>query len=159
MRVQRLICFTLVVLAAGCARQEPPAEPVAAPALYQLATDIPHFMELVLDPAADKIWDSAGTIITAEGERELAPTTDEGWRQVMHAAAVLAEGGNLLMLPGRAAGDDWLEYSRGLTAAGSLALKAAEARDSDALFDAGGRLYQVCKACHTQYWVEEETAD
>mgnify|MGYP000014678877 CR=1 FL=1 len=24
----------------------------------------------------------------------------------------------------------------------------------EALFDAGGRIFQVCKACHTQYWVE-----
>jgi hypothetical protein len=105
-------------------------------------------------PAADVIWDSAGTVITAQGSEELAPTTDEGWAAVVRAAGTLAESGNLLMIPGRAAGDDWLEYSRQLVDTGKLALQAAEAQDSDALFDAGGRIYQVCKSCHEQYWVE-----
>ena len=115
-------------------------------------------MEWILDPAADLIWDSAGFIITAEGEQDLQPTTEEGWQEVVRNAAVLAEAGNLLMLPGRNAGDDWLEYSRGLTDAAILALRAAEAKDSDALFDAGGRIYQVCLACHGQYLIGENDA-
>lgn len=116
-------------------------------------------MTWILDPAADVIWDSAGTIITAEGSEELAPTTDEGWEAVLHAAGVVTEGGNLLMMPGRSAGDDWLEYSAGLVAAGRLAIDAAEARDPDALFEAGGRIYQVCRACHNQYWVVDEAPE
>jgi hypothetical protein len=27
------------------------------------------------------------------------------------------------------------------------------------LFEAGGRLYQVCRACHDQYWIEDEGGD
>ena len=45
----------------------------------------------ILDPAADVIWDSAGAIITAEGETDLSPTTDEGWEHVRNSAAVLTE--------------------------------------------------------------------
>jgi hypothetical protein len=116
-------------------------------------------MVLILDPATDVIWDSAGTIITAEGEQELAPTTDEGWLEVEKAAAVVAEAGNLLMMPGRAAGDDWVKYSADLVEAGKLALQAARDQDSDALFDAGGRMYQVCLACHNRYWVEVDSSD
>ena len=61
------------------------------------------------------------------------------------------------MLPGRALGDDWVEYSRGLIDAGELALLAAQQQDKKALFDAGGQIYQVCLACHNQYWTDEGT--
>jgi hypothetical protein len=116
-------------------------------------------MAWILDPAADLIWDSAGTIITAEGEQDLSPTTDEGWNKVLHAAATLTEAGNLLMMPGRSAGDDWVEYSKGLTRAGMEAMAAAQAQDADALFHAGGNIYQVCKACHNQYWVKGKSEE
>jgi hypothetical protein len=107
-------------------------------------------------PAAEVIWDSAGTIITAEGQTELAPTTPEGWDNVRNHAAIVAETGNLLMMPGRAAGADWNAYARGLHASGRQALAAAEARDADALFEAGGQLYQACVACHARYWLPAE---
>jgi len=145
----------LLMLLAACARQEP-----VAITPYKPVTDVHQTMVLILDPAADLLWDSAGTIISAEGRQELAPTTDEGWYRVEQAAAVLAETGNLLMMPGRAAGDDWVEYSSGLIEAGTLAMEAARAQDSDALFDAGGRIYQVCLACHNQYLIEvDDTAE
>ena len=63
------------------------------------------------------------------------------------------------MMPSRAVGADWVEYSAGLTAAATMAITAAQNQDSDALFDAGGRIYQVCKACHSQYLVESERSD
>jgi hypothetical protein len=121
---------------------------------YHAATDNHQVMMWIVDPAADVIWDSAGTIITADGSTELAPTTDKGWAKVQRAAAILTESGNLLMMPGRAAGEDWIDWSRQLVDTGKVAMQAAEARDADALFDAGGRIYQVCRGCHNQYWVE-----
>ena len=154
MRMKASLIITTLLLVTACNQQPPPAQTP-----FQAVTDIHHTMELILDPAADLIWASAGTIITAEGEQELAPTTDEGWHKVEQAAAVLAETGNLLMMPGRAVGDDWVEYSIGLIEAGKLALQAARDQDSDALFDAGGRIYQVCLACHNQYWVEVDDTD
>lgn len=132
------------------AASAPPFEPVA---------NIHDLMEHVLDPAVDVIWDSAGYIITIEGEQDLSPTTDELWHEVINASMVVTESGNLLMLPGRSAGADWDTYATGLIAAGKLAIDAAEEQDADALFDAGGRIYQVCKACHNQYWVEVDDSD
>ncbi|MBV1932153.1 MAG: hypothetical protein KUG71_10615 [Porticoccaceae bacterium] len=124
------------------------------------AGDVKYTMQWVLDPAADHIWDSAGTIITAAGSRELAPTTDEGWLAVQHSAAVVAETGNLLMMPGRARDDgDWRDISLGLVAAGLSAQAAAEAHDSDALFDAGGQIYRVCTSCHSAYIHDVESAE
>ena len=58
------------------------------------------------------------------------------------------------MMPGRSAGLDWNEHSRDLIGAGKLAMTAAEQQDADALFSAGGQIYQACLACHEQYWQE-----
>ena len=109
-------------------------------------------MTLVIDPAADIIWSSAGAIITAEGEQDLAPTTQEGWDAVSAGAATLMESANLLLLPGRAQPEpDWTEYAQGMVTMGQKALSASRARDADALFAAGADLYQVCVACHQRY--------
>lgn len=141
-----------LLLLAGCGQEAADAPAPQAP--YEIVTNLSETMEWILEPAADVIWDSAGFIITAAGEEDLSPTTQEGWAQVVHAAAMIAEAGNLMMLPGRSAGADWNEYAAGMTAAGKEAMAAAQAHDADALFDAGGRIYQVCRACHNQYWAD-----
>ena len=62
------------------------------------------------------------------------------------------------MLPGRTSGPAWNAYAQALIAAGRLAMAAAEARDADALFDAGGQLYVVCRGCHAQFLISAEEA-
>lgn len=119
---------------------------------YQLELNMQELMAHVLDPAADIIWASAGSIVTAEGETDLAPTDDEGWLHVENGAAAVIESANLLLLPGRAEDDaDWREFALGMASMGRKAMAAAEAKDADALFAAGADLYQVCLACHQQY--------
>ena len=155
-----LVAALALVLASGCdpaGDSTPLREPQVASA-YRPVTDLRQTMEWILDPAADVIWDSAGFIITAEGETDLAPTTDEGWEHVRNSAAVVAETGNLLLMPGRSAGPDWVAYAQELTGAGEVAMAAAEAQDAEALFDAGGQVYQACRACHEQYLVPLEEA-
>ena len=122
---------------------------------YRPVASVKQLMESVLDPAADVVWDSAGFVITAEGETDLQPTTPEGWLRVQNSAVVLAESGNLLMLPGRSAGPDWISHATALAEAGRAAVSAAEARDAEALFDAGGVVYQACRACHVQFMVSQ----
>lgn len=136
----------LPVLLSGCG--EPPTAPQAQ---YRPVLDIQQLMNWILDPAADVIWGSAGSIITMEGEQDLAPVDDEGWAAVRNAAAVVVESGNLLMMPGRSRGDDWEEYARGMMTMGERAMAAAEERNPDAMFDVGGQLYNVCVACHQHY--------
>ncbi len=159
--VLRILSATLaIVLLSGCDRDrsiEPAAKPESASA-YRAITDVKQTMERILDPAADVIWDSAGFVITAAGESDLAPTTDEGWEHVRDSAALVAESGNLLLMPGRVGGADWVVYAQELRTAGEVAMAAAEARDADALFDAGGRLYLACRTCHEQYMVPLEQA-
>jgi len=141
-------------LLAGCAEPGESDDAVNNATPYKLAVNTNETMEWVLEPLADVIWDSAGFIIDAEGETDLSPTTEDAWNNVVYAAATLSEAGNLLMLPGRSMGADWNEYSAGLVTASKGALDAALKRDADALFDAGGNIYQVCRACHNQYWPE-----
>jgi hypothetical protein len=152
----------LLFALAGCGPAEQTSEPTeqvdSSP--YKLSGDVKHIMQWVLDPAVDGVWDSAGSIITAAGTRELAPTTDEGWLAVEHSAAVVAASGNLLLMPGRAVDDEgWRNISQGLVEAGLLAQAAAKNQDSDALFDAGGQIYRVCKACHSVYVQGDEASD
>jgi hypothetical protein len=138
------LCFLLV---AGCNQPEQ-----ARPLVFESTGDVKHIMKWVLDPAADHLWDSAGTIITEAGEEELAPTTNEGWLAVQHSAVVVAESANLLLMPDRTRDDDaWREISLGLVSAGMRAKAAAEAKNPDELFEAGAQLYRVCKSCHAIY--------
>ena len=148
MRDVALVLGFLVGLCGCSGGSEQPLKTQPSGSVYQMMT---HYLE----PAADKIWDSAGFVITVDGEVDLQPTTAEGWFAVEHAATVVAEGGNLLMLEGYAAdGADWVEYSQGLSRAALKARAAAEQQDADALFAAGGEIYSVCKACHNRYMNE-----
>jgi len=109
-------------------------------------------MEHLIDPAADVFWLSSGTIITAQGETNRAPTTDAGWAAAVSAAATLVESGTLLTLPGRARDQkEWTLYAQELAAAAAAGMKAAQAKDARAVFDTGGRIYLACRSCHMKY--------
>jgi hypothetical protein len=147
-----LLCLlTLVSVAAGCGQVEE-----TAPLAFTPTGSVLEFMNWHLEPAADVLWDSAGFILTEEGEQDLQPTTSEGWDHVRNAATVVAESGNLLMMPGYAVDSDWMEYAQGLVAAGINARQAAQDKDADALFEAGARLYNVCLACHNRYIIQTQ---
>jgi hypothetical protein len=150
MKLGSVLAVLTVLALASCAQ---PEEQAVVP--FHATGTVDNLMVWGIEPSADLLWDSAGYIVTEDGEEDLQPTTDEGWDQVRNAATVVAEAGNLLMMPGYAADDgDWLEYAAGLTTAGMSARKAAQAHDADALFEAGGALYNVCKACHNRYIIQ-----
>ncbi|MEM1404892.1 MAG: hypothetical protein AAGG55_16260 [Pseudomonadota bacterium] len=149
-RSTRCGLFLAVFAVSGVAQDSPTAD-VAS---FEAVTDLRQNMEWILEPAAEVIWDSAGAVITEAGERDLSPTSEEGWADVVNASALLAEAGNLMMIPGRSAGLDWNRHAMRMSAAGKQALDAAVAKDATALFDAGGEIYQACLACHMQYWAD-----
>jgi len=134
----------------GCGAPPPPPAPAAPP--FSTVLNLKQLMEWVIDPAADAVWDSVKTIITNKGTQEIAPKTDEQWAAVRTGAATLIESGNLLMMEGRARDNkEWIAAARRLSANAEKALKAAEAKNAEALFDAGGDIYNACKACHDRY--------
>lgn len=147
-----IVALLALLLSFACASDQTPPAAAAPPAPgFRPTTSVPQLMEWILEPATEGIWGAAGTIITAEGRRELAPTTDVGWEQVRNSAALVSEIGNLLMLPGRSVGPTWDAYAIALIDAGRESMAAADAHDADRLFDAGGQLYQACLACHRAY--------
>ena len=149
MRIKLRWLSLLILPVFGCSSLPPPAAP-APP--FTRVVELKQLMECVIDPATDVIWDSTKTIMNAEGTREIAPRTAEEWDAVRNAAATVAEAGNLLMIGGRARdGKQWMNAARGLTVAATRALKAAEAKNATALFDAGGDIYNACSACHARY--------
>ncbi len=139
------LVVSVVALATGCERgPAPPAfEPIA---------DVQTLMQAVVEPAAEVYWDAVGTIDDSTGTTYLAPRTDSAWAAVRHAAVVVGESGNLLLIPPRAVDEaEWRSLARGMTAAAREALAAATARDTARVFDAGATLYESCTACHARY--------
>jgi hypothetical protein len=145
--MSKLLKVLAIVLSAtlflGCSPK--PAQPNTTLTMKQV-------MEWVIDPNADVVWDSVKSISNAKGTTEIYPRTDAQWEAVRNSAATLVEAGNLLMLAGRAKDDkQWMTYSQRLSRTAEIALKAAQDKNKDALFDAGGNIYNACKACHDKY--------
>ena len=114
------------------------------------------FMNDVMQTRAELIWNSAGYIIDANGERDLSPTTDEGWEEVRLGALAVMEAGETLKTADFARDQEsWVAFSQGIVDAGGLAVAAAEAQDPDQVFEVGAQLYRVCVACHQFYRVGE----
>ena len=133
--------------------------PSTAPPPFVPVGDVQQLMEMVIDPAADIVWESVGTIVTLDGTEEIFPRSDEEWSTVRNSAMVLAESGNLLMVGDRAKGEGpWMIMSQALVEAGMVALEAAEAKDPEAVFAVGEQIYNACETCHVLYWYTEEDA-
>lgn len=119
---------------------------------FDTTVSVKDLMANVIDPTADGVWESVGTIYTKEGTFEKVPQTDEEWAEVKAKAITLVEIGNLLMLPARTGGNaDWLKHAQDLIAESKLAIKAAEGHDKEALFNAGADIYEACVNCHKQF--------
>jgi hypothetical protein len=147
MKSKLLFVCSLSVMAA-CA----PKPAIEAPPSYNIAFPVSEVMGDIIDPAAQVLWHSAGTIYTKEGEQSLTPTTEEGWLAADNAMTTVAEAGNLLMLPGRARDNgDWMKFAKELTDAALAAKVTVLAKDEKGMFDTGGKLYEVCTACHEKY--------
>jgi hypothetical protein len=133
-------------------------------------------MDAVVDPAADGLWESVATIATAAGIEERQPRTDEEWAAVRRHGIALMEATNLLLMNRRVARDGgafeagvelppaeieeriradrdaWVSMVHGLYDAVQPSLRAIEARDPQALLNAGGGLDEACENCHRKYW-------
>ncbi len=125
------------------------------PVPYNPVADVKQLMQAITDPAADVVWGAVGTIEDEKGTVEIAPKNDLEWAAVRNAAYVLTESGNLLMMGSRPKDSgEWMRHCLELVEAGTRAIKAAEAKDKDKLFEVGGDLYMICSNCHEKYQVK-----
>lgn len=146
------VFLIMLTLAACSSETTESSDDLATENIYDTSLNMQDLMNLVLEPAADTLWDSGGWVLDAAGYEELYPTTDDGWAYVRAQAAIIVETGNSLALPGRREDNDaWLIYSQGLSEAGQRAMAAAQAQDEEEFFQAGAQLYSVCTACHQAY--------
>jgi cytochrome c556 len=137
----------------------------------------------MLDPIASNaefLWNAVGSVSTATGTKDLAPSTDAEWAAVRQKAEGLMEAADLLTTDGRVVahpdqklkdppgpGDltpaqvqAAIEKDRAVFAGFAATLKAAagamaaaiDKRDVEAYSTAGGALDEACEACHTRYW-------
>jgi dipeptidyl aminopeptidase/acylaminoacyl peptidase/cytochrome c556 len=149
---------------------------LAATPAFDMPATIRELMEGEVDPAADALWDSVAYIASTSGVEDRRPRTDEEWQAVRAQALTLIEAANLLAMPGRRAAPAdtpvgpgelapaqiqrlidtqharFTEFARVLQAAGRGALEAIDARDADALMNAGTVIDAACEACHVVYW-------
>lgn len=149
----------LAVLLTAC--NQKPAAPVAGAAKYNVDMPVKEVMGDIIDPASFVYWHGSGEEITEAGVKDLSPTTEDGWIALENAAGVLMEAGNLLQLPGRARAPeaDWNKYAQQLTERALAAREAALKKDKKGVFDEGGRVYEVCVACHKQYVIDPMLAE
>jgi hypothetical protein len=143
MRAALVVVLSTVAYSACTSAPPPPYRPVA---------DVKTLMATVMEPSAEVYWDAVGVIVDEYGEHQIEPITAEDWDAVRNAAYVIAESGNLLMMPTRAQDNgEWMAASQLMIESAQKAIRAAEARDKDAVFDVGAEMYDACTNCHAKY--------
>jgi hypothetical protein len=84
--------------------------------------------------------------------RRSVPQSEQEWIAYEARMLMLAESGNLLMMPGRARDQDrWMRDARLLVDAGTAAYKAAQVRDVAAIEQLNDQMYNACVVCHQDY--------
>lgn len=152
-----------VFVAAGCNRAEEPAAPAAPAAVAH--GNLAQVMQAIPFPASNIIFDTQTTdpgkpVVPGDaGGNATAQFSGVygGWLAVENAAIALQETANLILIPGRLCGngqpvptenEDFRKWAQGLADAGAAALKAAQAKDLDAMIEVSGTVSDACAACH-----------
>jgi cytochrome c556 len=80
------------------------------------------------------------------------PKTDAEWTALEGQALILAETANLLMMPGRARDQkQWMADAKLMLDAGAAAVKAAKAKNVEAISALSDQLLESCTSCHKHY--------
>jgi len=99
-------------------------------------------MNAIVKPASDAVFAAGGD----------PPKDAKAWTRIENQAVALAESGNLLMIGDRVTDQgDWMKFARALVDASADAVKAAEARNADAMSTASDAVYETCENCHMKY--------
>jgi hypothetical protein len=172
------LCLLGALILPSCSSKAAPASADAS--ALSPAVSIKELMENVIDPIADNVFDAVGADVTAQGIVETRPETDADWARVRQGAVTLAEGSNLLKIPRRVAppGDRnnstgphapelspeqiqakidqdralWNTHANELRDKAIKVLEIVNARDANALFQAGSDIDRACENCHLEYW-------
>jgi hypothetical protein len=183
----RCVAAAVVVVAAsvlaGCTGPAPEQPPAADPP-YRPVASIREVMNSVIDPSIDVVWNSVATIIDDGRMTDRAPSSDEDWAEVRRHALIVSEAANLLLMhnrpvapPGAASQapgielapeeiralidknrDGWNLYVQQLQDSLKPALAAIDAKNPQALVDAGEQIDTTCENCHQVFWFPNTVA-
>jgi cytochrome c556 len=137
-------------------------------------------MDTVVDPSADSLWETAGTVVSAKGAKAHRPRTAKEWAEARKLALNVVDGAKRLQTRRPVGGDGHWRLADAATpgirtaaqidadiardpkrfyaAAARLQRTAQDAadalgrRDLDVFLDAGARIDAACEACHAAYW-------
>jgi hypothetical protein len=184
-RAAAMLAFVVLPTMIACGRtSEPPVTgtPAGEAPVFLPEATIKDLMLGLVDTSADVVWLSVTTTVSDKGMVDVRPKNDEEWAEVRYGALRLVEAANLLMIPGRRVappGDKsvapgvelepeemdvmiakdragWNQRSKALHDAALLAVRAAEAKDADKIFEVGETIEHACEGCHRQYWYPNE---
>jgi hypothetical protein len=80
------------------------------------------------------------------------PKTDAQWNLIRNQALMLAESGNLMLLPNRLRDQgDWVKETKVMIDLATQAYRAAQAKNMDGILAVNDQLVQSCVVCHAQY--------
>jgi hypothetical protein len=165
----------VVVLAAacglaGCAAPAPEPAPPAAPPFRPVAS-IREVMNSVIDPSVDEVWNSVGSVVDDRGLTDRAPNKNEDWTAVRRHALIVSEAANLLLMHNRVEltpeeiralidknPEGWNFYVQQFQDSLKPALAAIDAKNSEALFEAGEKIDETCENCHQTFWYPKAVA-
>jgi hypothetical protein len=160
---------------AACKTQTPALPPASA---FDTGRTVKEVMKSMVEPAADTLWNSVATNVTTTGTEVKAPQNDKDWLNVRREAIVLIEAMNLVTMPARHMAppgtksdnpgselepeqiealvtqdhEAFTKFAFTLQDTAIAALKAIDAKDTEALSSAGGDIDMACESCHTKYW-------
>jgi cytochrome c556 len=108
---------------------------------------IADLMKHEVNPAALAFWAGGND----PPENETPQAAQARWRAAEAAVRTLQAAGARMQAPPYALPGRWSEFAKLMADTAASAEPAIRARDADAAFEAGGRLYDSCNACHKAY--------
>ena len=131
-----------LILLAGAAMAQSPASVPPANRGYQRVATMSQLMINIIYPTSNAVF---------YVERN-EPKTEVDWNNLADQAMMLAESGNLLLLPGRSREtENWVKFTAMMIDAGKAAFKAAKAHDLNGVVEVNDLLYRSCVECHQEF--------
>ena len=129
----RAVGLLLFMIASTAVAQAPSFQPVGS---------MSELMIRIIYPTSDALFYI---------ERD-PPKTDVQWNAIRTQALMLAESGNLMLLPNRQRDQgDWIKETKVMIDLAATAYRAALAKDMNGILAVNDKLADSCIVCHQQY--------
>ena len=183
-RAAAAVVLVAASLVSGCAAPAPEQPPAPAAPPFRPVASIREVMNSVIDPSVDEVWNAVKSVVDDGRLTDHAPVKDEDWAEVRRHALIVSEAANLLLMhdrpvappgaPSLAPGveltpeeirslidknpDGWNFYVQEFQDSLKPALAAIDAKNAQALFDAGEKIDTTCENCHSTFWYPKAVA-